>query len=79
MGGSERRQVRREGKGTGRGAGKGRGATRRERDPARDHPSQTGKGVTDPIDPDSRATPTAAGPTTRRRSSSPKVNVRVDK
>ena len=76
---SEIRQVRREGKGTGRGAGKGRGETGRERDPARYHPSQTGKGVTYPLDPDSGATPAAAGTTARRSLSSPKVDVRVDK
>ena len=53
--------------------------TERDRDLTRDRLLQTRKGAIFPLDPDSGATPTSAGPTARISALSPKVYVRIDK
>ena len=55
------------------------GAKGRERDPARDRPSQTVKGMTDPLDPYAGATPNASGSSARISVSSLKGDIILGK
>ena len=59
--------------------GKGRGEAGRERDLARELPSQTGIGTADPLNTSVGATPTISGTSARRNVLSSKGYVRLEK